>query len=220
MRHFEDSENCNRCGGEIDARGRPIPANLEALFPDPSNADTWNLAALSPIVRFYTIGVGTFPNQYAQPKVGAWAQDDWQIARRVTLNLGVRYDLSLNAWANDIGVEPFFRAGRPNDTNNVQPRLGFCLAVERPDGGARRVRRVLLGRNSFIQPAQNKTDVRVQQWLPQRGRAAIDLIGEVFNVFNRSNHTRTTQESSANYGKPDGNQAQYRTAQVGFRLTF
>ena len=76
----------------------------------------------------------------------------------------------------------------------------------------------LVERNSYIQPAQNKTDVRLQQRIPLGGRLAIDLIGEVFNVFNRANFSETTQESSANYGKPsDG---QYRTGQVGFRLTF
>ncbi len=66
--------------------------------------------------------------------------------------------------------------------------------------------------------AQNKTDLRLQQRVPLGGRLAIDLIGEVFNVFNRPNFTETVSESSANYGKPsDG---QYRTGQVGFRLTF
>jgi hypothetical protein len=130
VRHYEDSENCNQCGGNIDARGGPAPANLDSLFPDLWNADTWNLAALSPIVRSYTVGVGKFPNQYAQPKYGAWAQDDWRLTSRLTLNLGVRYDLSLNAWANKVGVEPFYHANRPNDTNNIQPRLGFAYQVD------------------------------------------------------------------------------------------
>jgi len=89
-------------------------------------------------------------------------------------------------------------------------------------GGSARLRPngTIVPRNSFIQPAQNKTDVRVQQRIPMGGRAAIDLIAEVFNVFNRPNHTLTAQESSANFGTPDGNQAQYRAAQVGFRATF
>ena len=48
---------------------------------------------------------------------------------RLTLNLGLRYDLSINAWANDLGFEPFYHAGRPNDTNNLQPRIGFAYQL-------------------------------------------------------------------------------------------
>jgi hypothetical protein len=129
VRHREDSENCAQCGGTIDARGGPIPANVESLFPNPWSADTWNFAALSSITRSYTIGIGRFPNSYPQPKYGAWAQDDWRMTTRLTLNLGLRYDLSINAWANDVGVAPFYRAGRPNDTNNIQPRLGFAYQL-------------------------------------------------------------------------------------------
>jgi len=129
VRHFEDSENCAQCGGTILANLGPIPANIESLFPNPFNADTWNFAALSPITRSYTIGIGQFPNQYGQPKYAGWAQDDWRLTTRLTLNLGLRYDLSINAWANDLGFEPFYRAGRPNDTNNLQPRIGFAYQL-------------------------------------------------------------------------------------------
>ena len=109
---------------------------MQAWFPDPFNADTWNFAALSPWVRTYTIGIGEFPNQYHQPKYGAWAQDDWRIGNKLTLNLGLRYDLSLNSFANDLGLEykagqpPFYAPGRPNDTNNIQPRLGFAYQLD------------------------------------------------------------------------------------------
>jgi hypothetical protein len=76
----------------------------------------------------------------------------------------------------------------------------------------------LVERNSYVQPFQNKTDLRAQQRIPLGGRAGIDLIAEVFNVFNRENFVETASESSANYGKPAS--GQYRTAQLGFRLTF
>src|SRR5262245_33285618 len=120
------SQNCRQCMGLIDARGGPIPANLEALFPDPFNVDTWNLAPLSPITRSYTISTGHYVVPQDSQKIAAWAQDDWQIAARLTLNLGVRYDLGLGMFANDISFPPFQDAGRPDDWNNVQPRLGFA----------------------------------------------------------------------------------------------
>jgi hypothetical protein len=125
----ENSFNRRLSGGEIDARGGPLPANLPEILPDPFNVDTWNLAALSPIVRSYRIGIGDFALDYAQPKFGVWAQDDWQISDRLTLNLGLRWDLSVNASANDIAVPPFLEGGRPNDTNNYQPRVGFAYQI-------------------------------------------------------------------------------------------
>ena len=110
------------------------------MFPDPFNTDTWNLAALSPYTPTYTIGIGQFPLQYGQPKFGALGRRTTGASGdRLTLNLGLRYDLSLNAWANDVGVAPFYRAGRPNDTNNIQPRLGFAYQVNDRTVRARRV---------------------------------------------------------------------------------
>ena len=49
----------------------------------------------------------------------------------LTLNLGLRYDLTRNGWANETAVPPFLEADRPDDTNNIQPRLGFAYQAER-----------------------------------------------------------------------------------------
>ena len=121
--------NCRQCMGTIDARGGPVPANIEALFPDPFNADTWNLAAISSITRSYSIGVGDFDVHLYSKKFASWAQDDWQISDRLTLNVGLRYDLEIGAFANDVSVPPFQEAGRPNDKTNVQPRMGFAYRL-------------------------------------------------------------------------------------------
>jgi hypothetical protein len=118
--------NCRLCAGQIDARGGTRPANLDALFPDPFDVDTWNLNALSSITRSYTLGLGDFPIDFDQPKYGAWWQDDWHVAPTVTLNLGLRYDLTTNAWANDYEVPFIMAANRASDTNNIQPRVGFA----------------------------------------------------------------------------------------------
>jgi hypothetical protein len=48
---------------------------------------------------------------------------------------------------------------------------------------------------------------------------AIDAIAEVFNVFDRPNWTIGTEESTPSQYLKNIN-AQYRSAQVGFRLTF
>jgi len=46
----------------------------------------------------------------------------------------------------------------------------------------------------------------------------VDLIAEVFDLFNRPNYILGTQESSLTYNKPTS--GQYRTMQFGFRLVF
>jgi hypothetical protein len=131
LKRHQIQANCRQCMGTVDARGGPLPsaANLQAWFPDVFNADTWNLAAISPLVRTYTIGIGDFNVNLNSQKAAAWAQDDWRISNRLTLNLGVRYDLALNSFANDIEVLPWQRAGRPEDFNNVQPRTGFAYQL-------------------------------------------------------------------------------------------
>jgi hypothetical protein len=126
LRQVDDGSNCQVCMGQVDARGGAAPANIQALFPDAFDADTWNLAAISPLVRTYSIGVGNYLTNDVRPQIGAWLQDDWQVASNLTLNLGLRYDLSKNANGNEYAVAPFVAAGRPNDTNNYQPRAGFA----------------------------------------------------------------------------------------------
>jgi outer membrane receptor protein involved in Fe transport len=123
------SFNCANCMGIIDARGGAIPANIEALFPDPWNADTWNLAAISPIVRTYTIGVGQNKLPFDQPKTAAWVQDDWHLTTKLTLNIGARYDLIWDPFANWVALEPWMKANRPQDADNIQPRLGFAYSL-------------------------------------------------------------------------------------------
>ena len=129
---LDDTRNCNQCGGVITANQFPRPANLESLFPDPFNADTWNLAAISSITTRYAVGVSdssAFLTPVHMWKYGAWAQDDWKPLSRLTLNLGVRYDLIWNGFAQDATFPPFEMPGRPQDKNNIQPRVGFAYQL-------------------------------------------------------------------------------------------
>ena len=126
LRQVDDGSNCQVCMGQINAALTPAPANITALFPNAFDADTWNLAAISPAVRFYSIGVGNYLTNDVRPQIGAWVQDDWQLSSKLTLNLGLRYDLSKNANGNEYAIPPFVPAGRPDDRNNYQPRAGFA----------------------------------------------------------------------------------------------
>ena len=129
LHRHQIQDNCRQCMGTIDARNGPTPANLPALFPNQFNVDTWNLAAISSITRSYSIGVGDFNVHLYSKKFASWVQDDWQMNDRLTLNLGLRYDLEMGVFANDVSVPPFQQAGRPNDYKNIQPRLGFAYRL-------------------------------------------------------------------------------------------
>ena len=126
------SNNCARCMGNIVARGGPLPsaAQLTAWFPDAFSADTWNLNALNPIIQRYVIGIADkFAVRHSHPKYAGWLQDDWSVTDRLTLNLGLRYDFIKNATNQERVVEPWMLPGRPQDSDNIQPRLGFVYQL-------------------------------------------------------------------------------------------
>lgn len=128
--NIANDSRCAPCDGSLDATGGPIPANIEDLFPNQYDASTWNLQPLSPIAVRWTQAFGNGKGVVPRHTYAFWVQDDWIIHPRLTLNLGVRYDLELNAYANDIEVDPrFLPAGQPNDTNNVGPRGGFSFSL-------------------------------------------------------------------------------------------
>ena len=78
----------------------PTEAQMRAWFPV---RRTWTPGTFRPqsttLVQRYEIALGDFYRPDTLPKYGAWIQDDWQIADRLTLNLGLRYDLIWNAFA-------------------------------------------------------------------------------------------------------------------------
>ena len=122
--------NCRQCMGILDANNGPIPANIEALFPVWNDPDTWNLAPLSSISRRYRIGITDTMYTYVPRQIAAgWLQDNWAVTSRLTLNLGVRYDLETGVFAESTTLLPWVTGGRSNDTNNIGPRLGFAYTL-------------------------------------------------------------------------------------------
>lgn len=121
---------CVRCEGLLEATGGPIPANIESLFPNQFDVTTWNLNALSPISLRWRQSIGDgHASEIPRSTSAAWIQDDWSVTSKLTLNLGVRYDLELNAFANDIVMLPWLTGDQPDDTNNVGPRVGATYAA-------------------------------------------------------------------------------------------
>ena len=75
-------------------------------------------------------------------ETGYFAQDDWKVSRRFTLNIGLRYDLYTNPyeennqWSNfNLATGALIEAGKNGasrslvntDTNNFAPRVGFAF---------------------------------------------------------------------------------------------
>jgi hypothetical protein len=122
---------CGLCAGVMDLSGGPVPANIGELFPVWNDISTWKRDApeLARIARQFEWVTGSLGPSHRRPDLAGWLQDDWTISPRLTLNLGVRYDVSINKYANDVEVLPFLPAGRKDDMNNVAPRLGFAYSM-------------------------------------------------------------------------------------------
>jgi len=131
MRFHNDYRWCSRCMGEIDARNGPVPANLESLFPVWNDASTWNLAPLAPITRwvFHTVSDTEHVYEIVRNIFAGWVQDDWKASDRLTLNLGLRYDVDSNAHSEKVRFLPWLPGDLPHDTNNVAPRLGVNYSL-------------------------------------------------------------------------------------------
>jgi hypothetical protein len=121
--------NCRPCVGIYDAANVRPPANIEQILRVWNDPNTWNLNALNPSIRSYQIGIGEFGGEARRNTTATWIQDDWQITSKLTLNLGFRYDLQPNSFANFVEVYPILKPGRPNDVTNWGPRTGFAWSL-------------------------------------------------------------------------------------------
>jgi Carboxypeptidase regulatory-like domain/TonB dependent receptor len=104
------------------------PASYSAIFPsvDPS---TWNLTAISPLASTYVQGFGNFNINIPRNTIGFWAQDDWKITPRLTLNLGLRYDNDIGIFDPSLNLKSGIVTPRSGDNLNFAPRIGFAYDV-------------------------------------------------------------------------------------------
>ncbi|PYR83296.1 MAG: hypothetical protein DMG18_12960 [Acidobacteria bacterium] len=116
-----------RCDGQIYADAGPPPANLESLFPVWNDASTWNLAPLASITRFVFHSTSDTEHRYnvVRHLFAGWLQDDWKVSRRLTLNLGARYDFDTNAHSEKLRFLPWLPGNLPHEKDNLAPRLGM-----------------------------------------------------------------------------------------------
>jgi hypothetical protein len=91
---------------------------------DPSH---WNYALINASCpsTTYTQAFGQYNISIGRNVIGVWAQDDWKILSRLTLNLGVRYDNDLGAYNTSYVPTPGLLTPNSNPDANFAPRLGF-----------------------------------------------------------------------------------------------
>jgi hypothetical protein len=79
-------------------------------------------------------------------------------------------------------------------------------------------------KNALHGLALHKVDMRISKRVTIGGGMSVDLLGEVFNVFNTKNYgSYNTQLDSASFGQPvasSGNAYVPRSGQLGFRIEF
>jgi len=110
-------------------QGAVTPALYAAFFPNGTlDPTTWNYAAISSYCNTnetFTQGFGNYAISIGRNIIGVWAQDDWKILPRLTLNLGLRYDNDLGAYNTSYVPTPGLLTPNTNPNANFAPRLGF-----------------------------------------------------------------------------------------------
>jgi len=143
MHDFTWETTCQTCMGQFTANNGALTADvIQSMIPDVNDVTTWNLAPLSPVTTQYIRNVAMTSSPYSRPSgnngfteyaprhvFAWWAQDDWAATSKLTLNLGVRYDANIDEFVNWVEFKPFLEANRPQDLNNIAPRLGFNYAM-------------------------------------------------------------------------------------------
>jgi hypothetical protein len=108
---------------------KSTPADLSSFYPVATDPTTWNLAAISPFVSTYVQGFGSPSLSIYRSSAGLWFQDDWKVLARLTLNLGIRYDLDVGLMDSGPVLKSGLEIPHNNDLNNVAPRVGFAYDV-------------------------------------------------------------------------------------------
>lgn len=105
------------------------PSNLTAQVPTWNDPKTWNLGAFSAFTNSYVQGFGNFDIDIPRNVMGFWVQDDWKMSKKLTVNLGVRYDNDIGIWST-----PTLRSNvvlpRGGRNLNFAPRVGFAYDLK------------------------------------------------------------------------------------------
>jgi hypothetical protein len=104
--------------------------NLNGTFTIPSDLP-FNAANPRTFPERLAIRVGNPLDFYMKGHfLGMFAQDKWQPMDRLTVSLGLRYDLELIRTPNELNPQFSDPVSYPVDANNLAPRIGFTYAMD------------------------------------------------------------------------------------------
>ncbi|MDA1184828.1 MAG: TonB-dependent receptor [Acidobacteria bacterium] len=124
------------CRPTLAASNGRVPASiLTQVIPVGENLNpaAWNLDLLAPYSQRYELSIGEpglkgFYREMPSNIFGVWLQDDWNVSPRLTLNIGVRWDMETGNGAK-VNLPPFLPGNLSEDTNNFGPRVGFAYSA-------------------------------------------------------------------------------------------
>jgi hypothetical protein len=155
-----------------------LPADAERRFPadaalDPSR---WDLTGLDALATRFTINYSNnFTFDTPRPMIAGWIGDTWSLSSRLSMNYGVRYDVSWEDMSppnveettvlvdSGLGLEDFGYRNDIRDLNNVAPRVGLAWNVTENNDFVIRG-----GSGLYYSTANSNQPVDVQMWNGQR----------------------------------------------------
>jgi hypothetical protein len=171
-----------------------LPVDMAQRIPADAATDPsrWDLTGIDHLAQTFTInyaqmgggkdGYGNWSFETPRPMIAGWIGDTWRVHNRITLNLGVRYDVAWKDLVADsvspttvlvdsgLGVEDFGYRNDIRDLNNVAPRFGFAWNVKSDNALVIRG-----GSGLYYSSANSNQPVDASLWNGQR------VIGNVYS---------------------------------------
>ena len=184
---------------------------------DPNDPSTY------PAPNRYSIVLGDPSYKILNTTYGGFFRDDWRVSSRVTLNLGLRYDVELGTINTDL-QNPIESGKKHGDYDNFAPRLGFAYDVR---GDGRTVVRGGYGR-AFDKVLLNISSNERRSLLFQFASQTVlnpsytnPLGGITFEQIKAQNLPRNIVVIANDYRTPTADQVSVGLAQqVGSRMSF